>query len=47
MTMWKEGLFIKMSQLGIRGKMYNWVLDIYHIVHSGLKWDQICLGSLK
>lgn len=46
-SIWKEGVLIKAGQLGIGGKMYNWMLDFYHIVLSGLKWDQICLMSLK
>ncbi len=25
--MWKEGLLIKLNKIGIRGRLYNWVLD--------------------
>ncbi len=26
-SMWKEGLLIKLNKIGIRGRLYNWVLD--------------------
>lgn len=26
-SMWREGLLIKMNKMGIRGKLYNWVLE--------------------
>lgn len=25
--LWKEGLLIKLDRLGIKGKMYNWIMD--------------------
>ena len=25
--MWREGLVIKLSKMGIRGRFYNWALD--------------------
>lgn len=28
--LWKDGLLIKLNELGISGKMYNWVLDFLH-----------------
>ena len=27
-SMWREGLLIKLNKMGIRGRFYNWVLDI-------------------
>ena len=27
MTLWREGLLIQMSRMGISGRFYNWVLD--------------------
>ena len=26
-SMWREGLLIQMSRMGISGRFYNWVLD--------------------
>ncbi len=39
-SMWREGLLIKLNKIGIRGRLYNWVLDflserrfIDHVTH--------------
>ena len=26
-SMWREGLLIKLNNMGVRGHFYNWVLD--------------------
>ncbi len=46
-SMWKEGLLIKLNKIGIRGRLYNWVLDSYQKEDLELKWDQKCLRNLK
>lgn len=26
---WKEGLLIKLDKMGIKGRLYNWIMDFF------------------
>lgn len=38
--MWRDGLLIKLCKLGIRGRMYGWIMDFFKgATYSSEDWE--------